>query len=85
MIHLFARLAKFCITFFLFSLDEDNAYAKLCGVGYTRCIMGEVQMANKENIRICIGKKCAILTVKVRTLLSFFLNKYHEPLVVCLS
>ena len=42
-------------------------------------------MANKENIRICIGKKCAILTVKVRTLLSFFLNKYHEPLVVCLS
>ena len=27
------------------------------GGGYTKCIMGDVQMANKENIRICIGEK----------------------------
>lgn len=27
------------------------------GGGVRRCIMGDVQMANKENIRICIGEK----------------------------
>lgn len=68
MIRHFAPLAKLCIIFFLFPPDtsavpgdiEDNAYAKLKGGGggwYTRCIVGEVQMANKENIRICIGEK----------------------------
>ena len=60
------RDSPFCIIFFI-SPDtsavpgdiEDNAYAKLGGGGggYTRCIVGEVQMANKENIRICIGGK----------------------------
>ena len=42
---------------------EDNAYAKLWRGGggggdwFGRCIMGDVQMANKENIRICVGEK----------------------------
>ena len=27
------------------------------GDWFGRCIMGDVQMANKENIRICVGEK----------------------------
>lgn len=64
----FCTSRKIVHNFFLFPPDtsavpgdiEDNAYAKLKGGGggwYTRCIVGEVQMANKENIRICIGEK----------------------------
>ena len=68
MIRHFAHVAKLCITFFvLLPLDisavpgdiEDNAYAKLWrgGGGGRRCIMEDVQMENKENVRICIGEK----------------------------
>ena len=90
------RDSPFCTIFFLFPADtsavpgdiEDNAYAKLKGGGG-----GDIQGVLWEKCKWQIkkisgfvsGKKCAILTVKVRTLLSFFFNEYHEPLVFYLS
>ena len=89
-------IRHFAQLFFLFPLDisavlrdiEDNAYAKRWGGGGGG-IQGVLWETCKWQIKkisgFVSGKKCAVLTVKVRTLLSFFFNEYHEPLVFCLS
>lgn len=91
----FCTSRKILHNFFLFPPDtsavpgdiEDNAYAKLGGGGGG--IQGVLWEKCKWQIKkisgFVWGKKCAILTVKVRTLLSFFFNEYHEPLVFYLS